>query len=81
MVKYVTVHGKCSAISDGDWQVFPFIYLEDYVIQRQMNKHSGFNAEQIEKDRYVVGQLDMYHTKVLLYRTMVLLACPTKVRR
>ena len=22
MVKYVTVHGKCSAISDGDWQVF-----------------------------------------------------------
>ncbi len=22
-------------------------YLEDYVIQRQMNKQSGFNAEQI----------------------------------
>ncbi len=29
-----------------------FIYLEDYVIQRQMNKQSGFNAEQIEKDKY-----------------------------
>jgi hypothetical protein len=29
----------------------------------------------------VVGRLDMYHTKVLLYRTMVLLARPTKVRR
>jgi hypothetical protein len=26
-----------------------FIYLEDYVIQRQMNKQSGFNAEQIER--------------------------------
>ncbi len=29
-----------------------FIYLEDYDIQRQMNKQSGFNAEQIEKDNY-----------------------------
>ncbi len=28
----------------------------------------------------VVGRLDMYRTKVLLYRTMVLLARPTKVR-
>jgi hypothetical protein len=29
-----------------------FIYLEDYLIQRQMNKQSEFNAEQIEKDKY-----------------------------
>ncbi len=29
-----------------------FIYLEDYVIQIRMNKQSGFNAEQIEKDKY-----------------------------
>ncbi len=29
-----------------------FIYLEDYDIQRRMNKQSGFNAEQIEKDNY-----------------------------
>ncbi len=29
-----------------------FIYLEDYNIQRRMNKQSGFNAEQIEKDNY-----------------------------
>ncbi len=29
-----------------------FIYLEDYVIQRQMNNESGFNIEQIEKDNY-----------------------------
>jgi hypothetical protein len=29
-----------------------FIYLEDYVIQRRINKQSGFNAEQIEKDKY-----------------------------
>ncbi len=28
------------------------IYLEDYVIQRHVNKQSGFNAEQIEKDKY-----------------------------
>jgi hypothetical protein len=30
-----------------------FIYLEDYAIQRRMNKQSGFNAEQIEKDNYL----------------------------
>ncbi len=29
-----------------------FIYLEDYAIQKRMNKQSGFNAEQIEKDKY-----------------------------
>jgi hypothetical protein len=29
----------------------------------------------------VIGHLDMYRTKVLLYRTMVLLVRPTKVRR
>jgi hypothetical protein len=29
-----------------------FIYLDDYNIQRQMNKQSGFNAEQIEKNKY-----------------------------
>ncbi len=28
------------------------MYLEDYDIQRRMNKQSGFNAEQIEKDNY-----------------------------
>ncbi len=27
-------------------------YLEDYAIQRQMNKQSGFNAEQINKDKF-----------------------------
>ena len=29
-----------------------FIYLDNYNIQRQMNKQSEFNAEQIEKDKY-----------------------------
>ncbi len=29
------------------------MYLEDYLIQRQMNKQSGFNEEQIEKDKYL----------------------------
>ncbi len=28
------------------------MYVEDYVIQRRMNKQSAFNAEQIEKDKY-----------------------------
>ena len=28
-----------------------FKYLDDYIIQRQMNKQSGFNAEQINKDK------------------------------
>ncbi len=31
---------------------YHFTYLEDYDIQRQMNKQSGFNVEQIEKDNY-----------------------------
>ncbi len=31
---------------------YQIIYLEDYDIQRRMNKQSGFNAEQIEKDNY-----------------------------
>ncbi len=29
-----------------------FIYLDNYNIQRRMNKQSGFNAEQIDKDEY-----------------------------
>ncbi len=31
---------------------YHFICLEDYNIQRRINKQSGFNAEQIEKDNY-----------------------------
>ncbi len=31
---------------------YHFMYLEDYDIQRRMNKQSGFNVEQIEKDNY-----------------------------
>ncbi len=30
-----------------------FIHLEDYNSQRRMNKQSGFNVEQIEKDNYL----------------------------
>jgi hypothetical protein len=30
---------------------------------------------------FVVSHLDMYRTKVLIYRTMVLMVCLTKVRR
>ncbi len=28
-----------------------FTYLDDYNIQRRMNKQSGFNAEQINKEK------------------------------
>jgi hypothetical protein len=28
-----------------------FIYLDNYNIQRRMNKQSGFNAEQVNKDK------------------------------
>jgi hypothetical protein len=29
-----------------------FTYLDNYIIQRRMNKQSRFNAEQIDKDKY-----------------------------
>ncbi len=29
------------------------IYLDDYIIQRRMNKQSGFNAERIEEDKHL----------------------------
>ncbi len=30
-----------------------FTYLDNIIIQRLMNKQSGFNAEQIDKDEYL----------------------------
>ncbi len=30
-----------------------FSYLDDYIIQKQMNKQSEFNAEQIDKEKYL----------------------------
>jgi hypothetical protein len=30
-----------------------FTYLDNYIIQKRMNKQSGFNAEQIDKDKYL----------------------------
>jgi hypothetical protein len=33
-----------------------FTYLDNYIIQRRMNKQSGFNAEQIDKDKYLEGK-------------------------
>ncbi len=38
MVKYVTVHGKYSAISDGDWQVFPFTIILWTAAPRSLTK-------------------------------------------
>ncbi len=29
-----------------------FTYLDNCIIQRRMNKQSGFNEEQIDKDKY-----------------------------
>jgi hypothetical protein len=47
-----------------------FIYLDNYKIQRQMNKQSGFNAEQINKDKRpesknhlnIKSKITSYHT-------------------
>jgi hypothetical protein len=38
-------------------------------------------ADTVLQLEYVISRLDMYRTNVLMYRTMVLLAHPTKVRR
>ncbi len=48
-----------------------FIYLDGYNIQRQMNKQSGFNAEQIDMDKYpesknhlkIKSKIRSYHNK------------------
>jgi hypothetical protein len=48
-----------------------FIYLDDYNIQRRMNKQSGFDAEQINKDKYpesknylkIKSKITSYHNK------------------
>ncbi len=48
-----------------------FIYLDDYNIQRQMNKQSGFNAEQINTDKNpesknrlkIKSKITSYHNK------------------
>jgi hypothetical protein len=48
-----------------------FIYLDDYNIQRQMNKQLGFNAEQIDMDKYpeskhrlkIKSKITSYHDK------------------
>jgi hypothetical protein len=47
------------------------------VIQLEIPKPSSVEPISI----FVISRLVMYHTKVLMYRTMVLLACLTKVRR
>jgi hypothetical protein len=48
-----------------------FIYLDDYNIQRGVNKQSGFNAEQIDKDKNpesknrleIKSKITSYHNK------------------
>jgi hypothetical protein len=48
-----------------------FIYLDDYNIQRRMDKQSGFNMEQIDKDKYpesknrlkIKSKITSYHNK------------------
>ncbi len=53
-----------------------FIYLDNYNIQRQMNKQSGFNAEQINKDKIpesknglkITSKITSYHNKTKTVR-------------
>jgi hypothetical protein len=53
-----------------------FIYLDGYNIQRRMNKQSGFNAEQINKDKNpesknrlkIKSKITSYHNKTKTVR-------------
>ncbi len=53
-----------------------FIYLDNYNIQRWMNKQSGFNAEQINKDKNpenknllkIKSKITSYHNKTKTVR-------------
>ena len=53
-----------------------FIYLDDYNIQRRMNKQSGFIAEQIKKDKNpksknplkIKSKITSYHNKTKTVR-------------
>ncbi len=53
-----------------------FIYLDNYNIQRQMNKQTGFNAEQIDKDKNlesknrlkIKSKITSYHNKTKTVR-------------
>ncbi len=53
-----------------------FIYLNNYNIQRQMNKQSGLNAEQINKDKNpesknrlkIKSKITSYHKKTKTVR-------------
>ncbi len=53
-----------------------FIYLNNYNIQEQMNKQSGFNVEQINKDKNpenknrvkIKSKITSYHNKIKTIR-------------
>jgi hypothetical protein len=49
--------------------------MYDLIIGKQTMQNLGVKSD------FVISRLDMYRTNVLMYRTMVLMACPTKVRR
>jgi hypothetical protein len=59
----------------GTWQSALFTSLE---ISWGFHTQAGLCS--LARPRSVVSCLDMYRTNVLIYRTMVFLACPTKVR-
>jgi hypothetical protein len=55
-----------------------FIYLDNCNIQRRMNKQSGFNAEQIKKDKNpeskyhlkIKSEITSYHNKTKTVRLL-----------
>ncbi len=56
--------------------------LNNLIVEQANLATIGFgNLSPTAPNGNVVGHLDMYRTKVLLYRTMVLMARLTKVRR
>ncbi len=84
MVKYVTVHGKCSAISDGDWQVFQknriflsFLFSERVPLQvdpdRTMGKCFASTGIHLIAMAAILTRWQKWTIKVLM--ALVLMAC------
>jgi hypothetical protein len=63
-------------------EIYPLTTIKIAKAQRKDRKLKDYYKKnaRMQKEDIVVSRLDMYHTNVLMYCTMVLLACQTKVR-
>ncbi len=67
---------ECKKGQLSHWPPIPYVPVVDIVRPKK-----ELQVFKIKLPDAVVSRLDMYCTNVLMYRTMVLLAHPTKVRR